>query len=124
MNYHWNWGIFGSPVPGYRAPADTIDPAARIPLLLIALAQEGAAAGGSAEAPPVPPAVSADLPRLRDATGATLDDHTLARGIAAWTALVGTISFELFGHLNNVITDHEAFFHHQMAAVGRDLGLT
>ncbi len=55
-------------------------------------------------------------------TGSALDDHELARGIAAWTALVGTISFELFGHLNNVITDHEAFFAHQMEAVGRDLG--
>src|SRR5690348_13608846 len=26
--------IFGSPVPGYSAPQDTIDPAARVPLLL------------------------------------------------------------------------------------------
>lgn len=117
--------IFGSPVPGYRAPEDTIDPAARIPLLLIGLGQEAADRRRRPRTPPspVPPAVSADLHRLRDATGATLDDHELARGIAAWTALVGTISFELFGHLNNVITDHEAFFAHQMEAVGRDLGL-
>lgn len=116
--------IFGSPVPGYRAPSDTIDPAARIPLRLIALAEE--AADRRAErpvGPPVPPAVRADLERLREATGTTLDDRALARGIAAWTSLVGTISFELFGHLHNVIADHEAFFDHQMAAVGRDLDL-
>lgn len=117
--------IFGSPVPGYRAPSDTIDPAARIPLLLIGLGQEAADRRARPRTDPAPPpdAVRADLQRLRDATGATLDDHELARGIAAWTALVGTISFELFGHLNNVITDHDAFFAHQMAAVGRDLGL-
>ena len=71
----------------------------------------------------MPPSVSADLERLREATGTTLDDHELARGIAAWTALVGTISFELFGHLTNVIVDHEAFFALQMEAVGRDQGL-
>ena len=34
--------IFGSPIPGYRAPEDTIDPAARIPLLLIGLGQQAA----------------------------------------------------------------------------------
>jgi AcrR family transcriptional regulator len=116
--------IFGTPVPGYRAPSDTIDPAARIPLRLIALVQEAAdrrpARPGSAA---VPSAVHADLERLREATGSTLDDGTLARGVAAWTALVGTISFELFGHLRNVITDHDAFFRHQLAAVGRDLDL-
>jgi AcrR family transcriptional regulator len=117
--------IFGSPVPGYRAPGDTIDPAARIPLLLIGLGQEAARRRRRPRTPPsaVPTAVSADLQRLRDATGSTLDDHELSRGIAAWTALVGTISFELFGHLHNVITDHEAFFALQMEAVGRDLGL-
>lgn len=116
--------IFGSPVPGYQAPRDTIDPAARIPLRLIALAEEAAGRrGAEPDARPIPAPVRADLQRLRDATGSTLDDAVLARGIAAWTALVGTISFELFGHLENVITDHDAFFRHQMAAVGRDLGL-
>lgn len=117
--------IFGSPIPGYRAPEDTIDPAARIPLLLIGLGQQAAdrrRRPRRAEVP-VPPSVSADLERLREATGTTLDDHEIARGIAAWTALVGTISFELFGHLTNVIVDHEAFFALQMEAVGRDLGL-
>lgn len=118
--------IFGSPVPGYRAPTDTVDPAARIPLLLLALGTAAATRRGGpvASAPPVPPPVHADLDQLRRFAGVALDDHDLARGIAAWTALVGTISFELFGHLENVIEDHDAFFAHQMRAVGMDLGLS
>ncbi|HYN71238.1 MAG TPA: TetR/AcrR family transcriptional regulator, partial [Nakamurella sp.] len=33
--------LYGSPVPGYRAPADTIDPAARIPLALLGPLRDG-----------------------------------------------------------------------------------
>lgn len=33
-----------------------------------------------------------------------------ARAILAWTSLFGLISFELFGHTNNVVVDHAAFF--------------
>ncbi|MCW2605118.1 MAG: putative transcriptional regulator, TetR family, partial [Pseudonocardiales bacterium] len=41
--------IFGSPVPGYQAPTDTIDPAARIPLRLIAIAGAAGAAGAEVD---------------------------------------------------------------------------
>ena len=37
--------------------------------------------------------------------------------------LIGTISFELFGHLHNVITDYEAHFDFEMHALGHTLGL-
>ena len=47
----------------------------------------------------------------------------LARAVAAWTMLVGTISFELFGHLVGAISDHEAHFTHQMIVVAGQLGL-
>ena len=118
--------IFGSPIPGYRAPTDTVDPAARIPILLLALSTEAAERRGGAPLPDersVPRGVHADLKALRDAGGWDLPDSDIAHGIAAWTSLVGSISFELFGHLHNVIHDYEAFFVHQMRAVGLDLGL-
>ena len=41
----------------------------------------------------------------------------------AWTQLVGSISFELFGHLHNVIHDYEAYFAFQMRGIADDLGL-
>lgn len=117
--------IFGSPVPGYVAPPDTIDPAARIPLLLLGILVD-AAATERVVAPlsgPVPRTVHADLRALRDAAAPTLDDGWLVRGIRTWAQLVGLISFELFGHLHNVVTDYAAHFDLQMRAAAADLGL-
>ena len=42
-----------------------------------------------------------------------LPPDVLARGLIVWTHLFGTISFELFGHLHNVIHDYDAFFESQ-----------
>ncbi len=38
-----------------------------------------------------------------------------------WTQVFGTISFELFGHLHNVIHDYDAFFESQMRGAARFL---
>ena len=124
--------IFGSPVPGYQAPADTIDPATRIPLLLLAILTDAAAAGrtpGTAAVtgpvrPAVPRALHPDLKRLREQAAAGLTDRQLARAVLAWSELIGLISFELFGHLHNVISDFSAHFDYQMRWAARELGLT
>ena len=116
--------IFGSPVPGYQAPTDTIDPAARIPLLLLAILADAAAAGrGPSGHEPIPRAVHPDLKRLREQVAPGLTDRYLARALLAWSQLIGLISFELFGHLHNVISDFGAHFDYQMRAVGQELGL-
>lgn len=117
--------IFGSPVPGYVAPTDTIDPAGRIPLLLLEILADAAAAGDVA-APlpaPVPRPVHADLRALRDAVAPALDDGWLVRGIRTWAQVVGLISFELFGHLHNVVTDYRAHFDLQLRVMATELGL-
>lgn len=117
--------VFGSPVPGYVAPTATVDPAARIPLLLLGILADAAASGRTVEPPPgpMPRALHADLRALRDAAAPTLDDVWLVRGIRAWAQLAGLISFELFGHLHNVITDYPAHFDVQMRSVASGLGL-
>jgi AcrR family transcriptional regulator len=120
--------IFGSPVPGYRAPSATIDPAARIPLLLIAIADDASAAGFSlgrkAAEQPMPRSVRSDLEALGRQIAPTLTTHQLGRALMAWSQLIGLISFELFGHLHNVIHDYEAHFDFQLRGVARELGLT
>ena len=113
--------IFGSPIPGYAAPTDTIDPAARIPLLLLAILAD--APNPPAPSGPIPRPVRADLVALAAQTGADLPEHHLAIGVMAWTQLIGSISFELFGHLHNVVHDYPAYFDFQMRVIGRDLGL-
>ena len=40
-----------------------------------------------------------------------------------WTALFGIISFELFGHLHNVVDRREEFFHDAVERLGDLLGL-
>jgi AcrR family transcriptional regulator len=118
--------IFGSPVPGYRAPTATIDPAARVPIRLLTIIAAAAEAGKSAPAAgrSIPRVVRADLKALRDSVAPGLTDEQLARAVMSWTQLVGSISFELFGHLNNVFHDYEAYFAFQLRGVAADLGLT
>ena len=48
-------------------------------------------------------------------------DAVISRGLLVWTQLFGTISFELFGHLHNVIHDYDAFFELQIRRAGEYL---
>lgn len=114
--------IFGSPVPGYQAPTDTIDPAARIPRLLVAILANLEPSAPAVEAA-MPAAVAADLAALREDLAPTLTLEAAGRAVMAWTQLVGSISFELFGHLHNVIHDYPAYFQYQMRLVGVELGM-
>jgi hypothetical protein len=43
--------------------------------------------------------------------------------VAAWSHLFGTISFELFGHFDNVVADREAFFEHTVTRIAHEVGL-
>jgi AcrR family transcriptional regulator len=117
--------IFGSPIPGYAAPQDTIDPAARIPALLLAVLSESVTAGHLVADPgvPLPRAVRRDLAPVRRQAAPALDDVAMARAVTAWTLLIGSISFELFGHLHNVIDDYGAHFDFEMRALAHTLGL-
>jgi AcrR family transcriptional regulator len=117
--------IFGSPVPGYRAPADTVDPALRIPVLLLRILSDAAGAGRlTAEHDlPMPRSVRADMKALGDSMAPTLSQHDVARAVMTWSRLIGSISFELFGHLTGGVHDNDAYFEYQMRGVGRELGL-
>jgi AcrR family transcriptional regulator len=115
--------LYGSPVPGYRAPPDTIAPAERASLVALRIMHEGVASGEVSlrGALPVARTVRNDLAALSEATGLDIPDHVLARGLLVWTGLFGSISFELFGHLHNVIHDYDAFFESQMRRAARYL---
>lgn len=104
--------IYGSPVPGYAAPKDTVDPAARVSLVFLRLLADGVAAGALPRGEPMETSrsVRADLRRLRDLAAPGVPDEVLSRGLLAWTQLFGAISYELFGHLEGVSTDRDAFF--------------
>ncbi len=120
--------LYGSPVPGYAAPQDTIVPASRVPALLMDLLRDIHATRPDAERRPVTRVVSAAIAPIHAFEGTDVPADLLLRGMAAWSALLGTVSFEVFGHLTNVVDDEpaarRAYFEHLMVAVaeGLDLG--
>lgn len=100
--------IFGSPVPGYRAPAATIAPATMVPWVLLEIVS---GAVGQPPAPPQDPSpellATALSPLRRDVPTSVVDDPTLLISLTSWATLFGAISFELFGHTHNVIAEDQ-----------------
>jgi AcrR family transcriptional regulator len=117
--------IFGTPVPGYAAPADTIGPATRIPSLLTAQLADLVAAGDDAqgELEPASRAVHRALRPVRAITPPAVSDELIARGLMAWTYLFGAISFEVFGHRREIVSGPAPFFDHEMRTIAAVLGI-
>jgi AcrR family transcriptional regulator len=125
-NLHEYALIYGSPVPGYAAPVDTVEPATRVSLVLLRIVADGAASGEIAPGPGrpagrIPRAVRNDLRALSAKLGLAVSDALLLRALAAWAQLYGSLNLELFGHLHNVIHDVDAFFETQMRQAARHL---
>ena len=118
--------VYGSPVPGYAAPTDTVEPAVRLSRVmsrvLIAAAEDG-----SLRVPRRP------LPGPRLVTEAVLEvtggappppyDDALERSFVLLTALIGTTSYLLFGHLHGALLDEDAWFDQAMAVAAEGVGL-
>ena len=118
--------VYGSPVPGYRAPEQTIGPAARAATVFGKIVSDAHRAGVVTEpagGPPLPPAFQPDAARLRDAILAGVPDDIVARTLASWAGLFGLVSFELFGQFENVVTDRDAFFTYAASCLSRMVGL-
>ena len=107
---HARCARYGTPVPGYQAPLDTIDPAAEVGVVLLQAIADAAEAGlvVDYEGPEPDPALRADAERLAATVGFAGDPLVLIWGLETWSSLFGAISFELFGHFQNVVTDRRA----------------
>jgi AcrR family transcriptional regulator len=113
--------VYGSPVPGYAAPASTVAPAGRVGELLCRIVADGIAAGSVDPAADPGDADSALVPGLADRVG--LPASVGARAVQAWSSLFGLVNFELFGHTHNVVADHARFFDDAVDRLGTQLGL-
>lgn len=113
--------IYGSPVPGYQAPQDTIVAAARAVGAAGSLVVGGVASGeiDVEQSLPIPRPVRADLVAVREALAPGVPDSVLSRTLYAWAQLFGSLTFELFGQYENVIHDRDEFFDHQMRRTAR-----
>ena len=117
--------IYGSPVPGYRAPVTTIGPATRVALTLMQLLIDAQRDGALTEPPALartPKALTGDLDRLADAF-AGVSESTTVHALVAWASVYGTVSFELFGQFNNVIAANSQYFDVAMSELATFVGI-
>jgi AcrR family transcriptional regulator len=116
--------LYGSPVPGYAAPRDTVGPAGRPVAVFVAIVRDGVQRGTVTAPDRLTRPVRADLDaivRLPEFAG--LPAAVLARGIAVWAQLFGAVSFEVFGRYGPGISHPEAFFEYQLRVMGGVVGL-
>ncbi|MET9852852.1 TetR-like C-terminal domain-containing protein [Streptomyces sp. NPDC006450] len=118
--------IYGSPVPGYHAPQDTVLPASRTPGVLAAIV--GAALADSELTPPrrTVPGPPLLLPAAVEAFGglppAPFSD-VIERGIVLWSSLIGLLVFQVFSRTHDSVRDEAAFFDYAVAVAAEAIGL-
>ncbi|KAA8968176.1 TetR/AcrR family transcriptional regulator [Mycobacterium sp.] len=109
--------LYGSPVPGYHAPADrTTGPGTRVIGALFDAVAAGIETGDirlthDVAAPPV----STDYDRIRREFGFPGDDHVMSACFTIWAGVVGAISLEVFGHYGpDTLSDPQTVFDSQI----------
>ena len=127
--------VYGTPVPGYQAPQETVASAVRLWSVLQTILRN--ALGDGSLRPPGGPLdasgllsgetlafVGIDLtdPRADPEARRALED-AVARSFTLFSSLVGAISAELFGHLHRVVTDYDRAFDVTIATAAVGVGL-
>ncbi len=123
--------VYGTPVPGYRAPQDTVPAALRIwgviVTILLAAHDSGELRPAGPDFDPVGRVTGevyafAGLPE--DPAAMPVDVARAAvRSVTLFTALVGAVSAELFGHLHRMSEDNDALFDVTVATAAAGVGL-
>ena len=121
--------IYGSPVPGYNAPEETISPASRVALALVAITHEAAAAGKLRSpfvadiSPRLSKSAAAEAGRLQAIGFSVVPHDAVIRAVTAWTQLFGAVNFEVFGRLTDIIEDLDAVFDQSVRDMTAFVGL-
>ncbi|MGW0516046.1 TetR/AcrR family transcriptional regulator [Crossiella sp. NPDC003009] len=103
--------IYGTPVPGYHAPADTTAISSEIMTVLME-----ACAALPSDRPPTP--FDTHLDGHRDwAGGHPAPAAALHRALSFWTRLHGVLSLELAGHFAGMGFDPDLLFAEELAAL-------
>ena len=117
--------LYGTPIPGYAAPQDTVVAAQRVLVVMVAILRDGIASGAiDVPRERLPRPVRADAVRIAAFPGfADVPPTVLVRGMSVWAQLFGTISFELFGRYTNGVSDLDAYFGHQLQVTAAHVGI-
>ncbi|WP_201274491.1 TetR/AcrR family transcriptional regulator [Mycolicibacterium sp. CH28] len=109
--------LYGSPVPGYHAPAElTTGPGTRVVGAMFDAVAGGVAAGDIALTDQhVAQPMSADLARVRAEFDFPGDDALVIKCTTVWAVVVGAISLEVFGQYGaDTFADKGALFEAQV----------
>lgn len=115
-----SWALlYGSPVPGYHAPAElTVGPGTRMIGTLFGAIASGIATGEIPNSTAASARTSTDFDGVRVEFDFPGDDATVTKCLLLWAALVGAISLEVFGQYGaDTVSDPEAVFDAQLRLV-------
>lgn len=120
--------LFGSPVPGYQAPAErTTGPGTRVINALMDIFDGAWRAGALLVETPsaaVSGPLAQDLAVIREELGLAVPGELLARGALVWTSLFGAVSFEVFGQYGEgTFAARDDLFEHHLRVLAGVAGL-
>ncbi|MEV6030224.1 TetR/AcrR family transcriptional regulator [Nonomuraea sp. NPDC052116] len=115
--------LYGSPVPGYQAPQDTVPARIRDVTVLGRIVSDAWTAGAVQTLPGEAPRELAPEAEAIRGLMPGVPDEVLWRGLSSWTTLYGWVNFEVFGQFNNTIENRRAAFEHSMRLAASAIGL-
>jgi AcrR family transcriptional regulator len=117
--------VYGSPVPGYQAPRETVEAAMVITAVIAGIFSDAVPAGAVPPQclPPAPAGLSEVVAPMEAELLPGRPAEVVAAVFMAWTQLIGMVSLELFGHYEGATTCFDPVFEYCMTAVGHDAGL-
>jgi AcrR family transcriptional regulator len=127
LGHPHQWGlIFGTPVPGYDAPEDTVVPYARVAAALVRPLIEANEAGRlrmDGHRRPVSDELRAAVAPVSDGLLPGMQVEKVVLALGAWTTIVGAISLEVFGHWRNTVLEPGLLFDITVREVAESIGL-
>ena len=118
--------IFGTPIPGYEAPAEvTVPEVVRCIGVIVAAVHDAIAAGQLTVQRPdgIPPQIDQYVGHLIASSHyeTSVDAFVLATGV--WSHIHGVVTLEMAGHLGPMIGDVDALYDMQLSLIFRAIGL-
>jgi AcrR family transcriptional regulator len=121
------WGlIFGTPIPGYHAPEDTIEPYTRMAAALVRpllAADEGGRLRPDENRAPVTDQLRSAVTPVTEGLLPGMSGETVVSVLQAFTAIIGAISLEVFGHWRNTVLEPGLLFDATVAQAAETIGL-
>lgn len=120
--------IYGTPIPGYKAPREqTLAPAARVMRIIGFLLNEAAAAGkltlpGTYQ--DLPPVMADHLEQIMPTLPAGALPSSVVLTMSVWTRLYGVVWAELYDHILPGLAESAALYQVEVAAICSMLGLS